>query len=400
MRKIAPGFGLLALAVSLAVWAPAMAAPAPHPVLTLENVTVGLRRDEAWGGISSGPDCSIRQPLVWRGPRSGIGDPAYVEAFQTQSQNLKATEKVGSGPYQVTARITAMQVEACLKPGAEGISASGKAGMDVAWRIVSDPGAPPLAEISTHGAAPIDQAGQKDMVRTALRMAFTESARALFADPALIAALRTTAAASPMAAGPKDQAAALTLAGAASIRPRLPPKSIDSVVAIFNAQGMGSGFLASSDGLVLTNAHVVGKDPVVKVRWSDGVEAQARVLRIDPRVDVALVQVAGAGRHPLPLKARLPEPGETVFAIGTPLEIDLQGTLSRGIVSAIRHRDGELLIQSDVSIAHGNSGGPLLDEKGNVIGMTVSGLENTTANLNFFIPVAEILKALNLKLGG
>ena len=94
------------------------------------------------------------------------------------------------------------------------------------------------------------------------------------------------------------------------------------------------------------------------------------------------------------------QPGETVFAIGTPLEIDLQGTLSRGIVSAIRHRDGELLIQSDVSIAHGNSGGPLLDEKGNVIGMTVSGLENTTANLNFFIPVAEILKALNLKLGG
>lgn len=396
MQMKAPGLGLLVLAV----WAPAMGAPAPQPVLTLENVTVGLTRDEAWGGISSGPDCSIRQPLVWRGPRSGIGDPSYVEAFQVQAQDLKAPARGGPGPYQVTARITAMQVEACLKPGADGISASGKAAMDVTWRIVSDPEAPPLAEISSHGEAPIDQAGQKDLVKTALRMAFTESARALFADPALIAALRTTAAPSPMAAGQQGQAATLTMTGAASARPRPPPKSIDSVVAIFNAQGMGSGFLASSDGLVLTNAHVVGKDQVVKVRWSDGVEAQARVLRTDPRVDVALVQVAEADRRPLPLKARLPEPGETVFAIGTPLEIDLQGTLSRGIVSAIRHRDGELLIQSDVSIAHGNSGGPLLDEKGNVIGMTVSGLENTTANLNFFIPVAEILKALNLKLGG
>jgi len=391
------GYALL----HLAFLAPAVAASAA-PILTLESVGVGLHRDQAWGDIASGPDCSAHQPLVWRGPRSGIGDDSYLEAFQglAESQAQKPAEgDKPAGPYLVRGRIMSMKLEACLQTGAEMPVASGQATMSVEWRVYSGRENEPVATLTSRGETLITQAGQKDLVKSALRSAFTDAARALFADPALSASLVTPAAVSPMASRGADPAAPMILVGASSARPRPPPRSIDSVVAIFNARGMGSGFLVSRDGLLLTNAHVVGKDPVVKVRWADGVESQARVLRLDQRVDVALIRAEAPGRRPLPLKTRLPEPGETVFAIGTPLEIELQGTLSRGIVSAIRNRDGQVLIQSDVSIAHGNSGGPLLDEKGNVIGMTVSGLENTSANLNFFVPAGEIVKALNLAAG-
>lgn len=379
----------------LAFWAPALAASAA-PALALEGVSVGLRRDQAWGDIASGQDCSVHQPLVWRGPRSGIGDDSYREAFEIKAAALP--RQGSASPLLARGRITSMQLEACLRTQAGEVLATGRASMEVEWRVLQDPDSEALAVIKSRGETMISQAGQKDLVKTALRLAFADAARVLIADPALPGALNAprAVAGSPMAA--EQPAAPVILAGAASARPRPPPKSTDGVVAIFNAKGMGSGFLVSNDGLVLTNAHVVGRDSVVKVRWPDGAEAQARVLRLDSKVDVALVQVEARGRRPLPLKPRLPEPGDTVFAIGTPLEIDLQGTLSRGIVSAIRNRDGEVLIQSDVSIAHGNSGGPLLDEKGNVVGMTVSGLENTTANLNFFIPVDVILKALNLRL--
>jgi len=191
----------------------------------------------------------------------------------------------------------------------------------------------------------------------------------------------------------------LILRGALSARPRPVAQSDVGVVVVFNSSGMGSGFVASSDGIVLTNAHVVGRNRKLKVRWSDGTESQARLLRINREVDVALIQVAEDHHRPLPMRAKLPNVGDTVFAIGTPLNLKLQGTLSRGIVSAIRTVEAGTLIQSDVSITHGNSGGPLLDEKGNVIGMAVSGLDNTSANLNFFIPVTEILASLNLKPG-
>ena len=202
-------------------------------------------------------------------------------------------------------------------------------------------------------------------------------------------------------AAPTDQPPLdpLILRGALSARARPVAQSDTGVVVVFNSSGMGSGFVVSKDGAVLTNAHVVGRSRRLKVRWSDGSESQARLLRINRKLDAALIQVADDHHRPLPLRTRLPNVGDTVFAIGTPLDLDLQGTLSRGIVSAIRKVEGGTLIQSDVSITHGNSGGPLLDEKGNVVGMAVSGLDNTSANLNFFIPVTEILAGLNLKPG-
>ena len=93
--------------------------------------------------------------------------------------------------------------------------------------------------------------------------------------------------------------------------------------------------------------------------------------------------------------------GDTVLAIGAPLDETLQGTVTRGIVSANRIVNGYAFIQSDVSINHGNSGGPLLDDKGYVIGLTDLSIqpgENVQIGLNFFTPIKDALDFLSVDL--
>ena len=171
-----------------------------------------------------------------------------------------------------------------------------------------------------------------------------------------------------------------------------------AVATIFAADGSGSGVLVSSEGYMLTNQHVVGGSKFVKVKWSDGSEVLGEVIRVNARRDVALVKVDAGGRAPLALRTGTPQPGEGVFAIGSPLGDQFQSTLTKGIVSANRIYEGQTYIQSDVAITHGNSGGPLVDEAGNVIGLTDLGIapDGAPVGINLFIPIEEALQVLAL----
>lgn len=167
----------------------------------------------------------------------------------------------------------------------------------------------------------------------------------------------------------------------------------------------GSGFFVDPDGLLLTNAHVVGNADRVRVVLQDGVPLVGTVERVHRKRDVALVRVP-RGRYPaLPLRLDPPPVSEAVLAVGAPLSERMQGTVTRGIVSS--HRKDRLtgypLLQADVTVHPGNSGGPLLDANGNVVGITVSGLssaEGLNTGLNFFIPIADALARLNLRVEG
>jgi S1-C subfamily serine protease len=176
------------------------------------------------------------------------------------------------------------------------------------------------------------------------------------------------------------------------------PKATSAVAVVFAADGSGSGFLVSADGYLLTNQHVVGGSKYVKLKWSDGSETVGEVMRSDARRDVALVKADVHGRSPLDLRLDPVDQGETVYAIGSPLGEALQNTMTKGIVSANRVQDGQTFIQSDVAVTHGNSGGPLLDERGQVIGITDWGIgsDSGNLNLNFFIPIGDALRVLGL----
>ncbi|PWF43135.1 DegQ family serine endoprotease [Massilia glaciei] len=160
-------------------------------------------------------------------------------------------------------------------------------------------------------------------------------------------------------------------------------------------RGVGSGFIISRDGYVLTNAHVVAGADEVLVTLTDRREYKAKVLGTDERSDVALLKVAASGLPYLamgdPSKIRV---GEWVIAIGSPF--NLNNTVTAGIISAKARDTGEYLplIQSDVAVNPGNSGGPLINMRGEVIGInsqiaTMSGAYN---GISFAVPIDEVMR--------
>jgi S1-C subfamily serine protease len=162
-----------------------------------------------------------------------------------------------------------------------------------------------------------------------------------------------------------------------------------AVVSVVRGGGSGSGVIIRADGIVLTNAHVVGSARNVQVRLADGRELAGQVLGRDPTVDIAVVRIRAQDLPTADLgdSDRL-QVGETAIAIGNPL--GLERTVTVGVVSAINRdpRGVELggLIQTDAAINPGNSGGPLLDAQGRVIGINTAVLAGTTG-LGFAVPI-------------
>lgn len=266
------------------------------------------------------------------------------------------------------------------------------------WQIYDPLKREVLARISTSGG--VNRAFKATGIEDHVVMeAFRENVRLLLADQRfrdIVLSSNETASTAP-ATDSKNIPITLAVAAPALTRPigDVP----GSVVAVFTGSAMGSGFLISNDGYLLTNQHVVGGATTVRVRWSDGFETTGEVVRVDKRRDVALVKTSPHGRQPLALRRATPGVGDAVFAIGTPLDEKLQSTVTKGIVSANRILDGFAYIQSDVTIDHGNSGGPLVDDKGRVIGITVIKIapDDGQRGLNLFIPIGDALDFLSLK---
>ena len=158
-------------------------------------------------------------------------------------------------------------------------------------------------------------------------------------------------------------------------------------------RGMGSGFVVSSDGLILTNAHVVEGSDRVKVTLKNGETYEGEVMGTDSLTDVAVIKIE-AEELPAVTFADSEElqPGEWAIAIGNPLGLD--NTVTTGIVSATGRTSAQVgvadkrvsFVQTDAAINPGNSGGPLLNARGEVIGINTAIIQNAQG-LGFAIPV-------------
>ncbi|MBE7024431.1 MAG: trypsin-like serine protease [Ruminococcaceae bacterium] len=145
-----------------------------------------------------------------------------------------------------------------------------------------------------------------------------------------------------------------------------------------STQSMGSGVIVSQDGYILTNHHVVGNHAEIFVTLSDGRTVQGKKTWSDDALDIAIIKIEESGLTPATLgDASVLQVGEAVLAIGNPLSLQFQRTVTAGIVSAVNRMlymndNGTLmenLIQTDASINPGNSGGPLVNMRGEVIGI-------------------------------
>jgi serine protease Do len=170
------------------------------------------------------------------------------------------------------------------------------------------------------------------------------------------------------------------------------------VVTIKHTDGHGSGFIVSDDGYVITNYHVVKDKKTVEVQFSESLKLMAEVVRSDDRYDIALLKINGAGFTALEMiNSDSAIVGEDVFAIGTPEDISLGQTVTKGIVSGKRKIAEKVFLQTDVTINRGNSGGPLLNEDGKVIGMvTMKLIGSGIEGIGFCVPTNTIIELLNL----
>ena len=208
----------------------------------------------------------------------------------------------------------------------------------------------------------------------------------------------------PPAEAAATAGAAQTAGGDAPTVQSVVARSSPAVVLVTAGSGgdgsLGSGFLVDRRGRVLTNAHVVDDEKTVTVTFDDGTENTARVLGRDPSTDLAVLAVEGvpAGVEPLPLgRSSNLVVGDPVIAIGNPF--GLERTATTGIVSALKRVISapnnfqiQNVIQTDAAINQGNSGGPLLDARGRVIGINsqIATESGGSDGIGFAVPIDTI----------
>ncbi len=155
--------------------------------------------------------------------------------------------------------------------------------------------------------------------------------------------------------------------------------------------GVGSGFIVSSDGYILTNNHVVQEADQLEIQLSDGRRFDGKVIGTDDRSDVAVVKIEASNLVPAKLgDSTLMDVGDWVIAVGSPFELDQ--TVTAGIISALNRSveilDYEDFLQTDAAINPGNSGGPLVNLRGEVIGINtaINSRTGSNAGVGFAIP--------------
>jgi serine protease Do len=401
---------MLTCVTASAQTAPASSA-APQSSVKLTTVVMALPAGAPWLSLTINHLVCVYSLTnrTWPGGREAQEVSPYAVPFKAQMESAGYRvvtpednlfdHEAGSADYQVAAVITDEHVEGCVSDGSyfmESGSVRGDASMKVDWQIYSPIKHQVVAHLTTSSTAKLENSVPGGVQKLIIQ-AFDGNVRELVSN----ADFRTaTSGATPLTDGVMApvQQDKIALAGSLKAAKRPIADTVGSVVTIMTGSGSGSGDLISTDGYMLTNAHVVGDEKQVRVRWSDGIETVAEVVRVSKSRDVALIKTSSRDREPLPVKRGPVSPGQRVYAIGSPLGKDLQGTVSSGIVSATRIIEGMRYIQSDVTINHGSSGGALLDENGAVIGLAVSGIEHNGAKgLNFFIPIGDAMDFLNLE---
>lgn len=332
------------------------------------------------------------------------GNP--VEAF-------KETDKKSSADFLVAAEIKAIRGNICelfldktLISKSDSIKLDKEAGemyAEVKWTVYSPASQKKVGTYNTYGYGRFDSPVTRGVMATFNR-AFANSVANLAATKDFVALL-TSSDSEKVRQEELAKYDRLTIKGV--------PKSSRSAsevttvltrsnVILRLATGHGSGFVISPDGYILTAEHVVGNMKKITAKFDNGLELPADVVRSNAYRDVALLKVDVRGLTPLPIETEgVPKVMDEVFAVGSPIKEELGVTVTRGVVSALREKDEAkdlVLIQSDVGISGGNSGGPLVDKNGNAVGIAVSGIGVYQLNtgLNFFVPISDALKYLNL----
>lgn len=173
----------------------------------------------------------------------------------------------------------------------------------------------------------------------------------------------------------------------------------ESCVTIVTDAGHGSGVIVDSRGYIITANHVTEGVNKIKVVFASGIELDAVVIYANNKNDLAILKIPGKGFKPMALSKDEVTLGDEVFTIGTPADVDLGQSIAKGMISGKRLIEELVYLQVNMSVSPGNSGGPLINEKGEVIGIIQKKIVgNGIEGIGFAVPVETIKSALNIEI--
>jgi len=175
-------------------------------------------------------------------------------------------------------------------------------------------------------------------------------------------------------------------------------ETVKACVTIKTPDGHGSGFFIGDAGEILTNYHVIKGTDSLQVILNDGTKLKASVLKFDMKNDLALLKIEHIGHRVISLSETVPgDLGEEIYAIGTPTSLELTQSISRGIVSGERNIENERILQIDAKVNGGNSGGPLISKKGNLMGIVSAKLVGRgVEGIGFAIAIETAIQSFGL----
>lgn len=295
-------------------------------------------------------------------------------------------------PVEYEMGITLVDVEAYLC--GSGTEVEGSLWARLRWELFSPRERRVVFSVETEGSAEA-ASGQRKAIVDLTHATITSAARNLLALPAF--ADNATRRAAPRVNSGDQTALPLARRSASQqSAAEAMPALQSAVVTVFAGQGSGSGFYIHREGWLLTNQHVVGDARFVKVKLASGRELAGEVVRSAAARDVALIKTEPVALATFEVAATEAAPGDDVYVLGSPLGESLASTVTRGVLSASREVREMRWLQSDVKVAPGSSGGPMVNRYGAVVGLTSRGLGEGSAGINFFVPIADALKTLKI----
>jgi S1-C subfamily serine protease len=405
-----------------AVAAPAPAAPLPIEVakdgarpknIRLTRVRTSLREGDRMGEIKTGTNCNTPLPVSMNSRVESLILPPLLRPVRDEFTRAGYADPIGErGLFEedadqthvdllLGALVEDFNMQYCT--AGAGTRIDGTVRVKVRWQLYDPVARKILLTTETEGSY---RTAGSEPTRDAdvFGRAYRETVRSLLADRKFYD-LAVDSGPSSLSMADAASASAGSLLVLKRVRPFPGPLSANmtnlraAVVTVSQGAGSGSGFFIGENGYVVTNSHVVAGNRFVRVKLVTGRELVGEVVKQDRARDVALIKTEGRNFIALPIAPGESNIGSEVTSIGSPLGESLSGTVTRGIVSGYRVINSKRFIQSDVGILPGNSGGPLLDASGRVVGIAVFVFSaGSSGRANFFVPIQEALDTLDLRL--